>query len=248
MKLAADFRTQARQALRGKWLMAVLAGLLAALLGGTALEGPEIKFNFNPGAGVGRVSLNYVGRELASVGMDMDLRFSGWLVGAAVYLVATALVVLVLLFVVGSVVNVGYSKFNLDLVDGQEANISRLFGYFPWWKTAVVANLLQWVLILLWTLLFIIPGIVASYSYAMTGYILAEDPDLTASQAIQRSKEMMRCNRWRLFCLQLSFIGWIILCLFTFGIGNLFLNPYQTAADAAFYREISGTGGMERQV
>ena len=86
MKLAADFRTQARQALRGKWLMAVLAGLLAALLGGTALEGPEIKFNFNPGAGVGRVSLNYVGRELASVGMDMDLRFSGWLVGAAVYL------------------------------------------------------------------------------------------------------------------------------------------------------------------
>ena len=62
MKLAADFRTQARQALRGKWLMAVLAGLLAALLGGTALEGPEIKFNFNPGAGVGRVSLNYVGR------------------------------------------------------------------------------------------------------------------------------------------------------------------------------------------
>lgn len=112
----------------------------------------------------------------------------------------------------------------------------------------MVANLLQWVLILLWTLLFIIPGIVASYSYAMTGYILAEDPDLTASQAIQRSKEMMRGNRWRLFCLQLSFIGWIILCLFTFGIGNLFLNPYQTAADAAFYREISGTGGMERQV
>ena len=84
MKLAADFRTQARQALRGKWLMAVLAGLLAALLGGTALEGPEIKFNFNPGAGVGRVSLNYVGRELASVGMDMDLRFSGWLVGAPI--------------------------------------------------------------------------------------------------------------------------------------------------------------------
>ena len=82
----------------------------------------------------------------------------------------------------------------------------------------------------------------------MTGYILAEDPDLTASQAAQRSKELMRGNRWRLFCLQLSFIGWIILCLFTFGIGNLFLNPYQTAADAAFYREISGTGGMGRQV
>ena len=189
-----------------------------------------------------------MGRELASVGTDFHLQFNGWLAGAAVYLTVVAVALVVLLFVVGSVVGVGYAKFNLDLVDGQEANVSRLFGYFPWWKTAVVANLLQWVLILLWTLLFIIPGIVASYSYAMTGYILAEDPDLTASQAIQRSKEMMRGNRWRLFCLQLSFIGWIILCLFTFGIGNLFLNPYQTAADAAFYREISGTGGMERQV
>ena len=76
----------------------------------------------------------------------------------------------------------------------------------------------------------------------MTGYILAENPDLTASQAIQQSKEMMQGNRWRLFCLQLSFIGWSILCLFTFGIGNLVLNPYQKAAEAAFYREISGTG------
>ena len=127
-------------------------------------------------------------------------------------------------------------------MDGQEANVSRLFGYFPWWKTAVAASLLQGVLILLWSLLLIIPGIVASLSYAMTGYILAENPDLTASPAIQQSKEMMQGNRWRLFCLQLSFIGWSILCLFTFGIGNLVLNPYQKAAEAAFYREINGTG------
>ena len=95
---------------------------------------------------------------------------------------------------------------------------------------------------LLWSLLLIIPGIIAGYSYAMTGYILAENPELTASEAIARSKEMMAGNRFRLFCLHFSFIGWEILCTLTLGIGNLWLRPYKQAAEAAFYREISGTG------
>lgn len=74
----------------------------------------------------------------------------------------------------------------------------------------------------------------------MTDYILAEHPELTASEAIAQSKAMMEGNRWRLFCLQFSFIGWDILCALTLGIGNLALRPYRHAAEAAFYREISG--------
>ena len=93
----------------------------------------------------------------------------------------------------------------------------------------------------MWSLLLIIPGIIARYSYAMTGYILAEHPELTADEAITSSKAMMEGNRFRLFCLELSFIGWGILCAFTFGIGNLWLRPYKQTAIAAFYREISGT-------
>ena len=80
------------------------------------------------------------------------------------------------------------------------------------------------------------------YSYAMTSYILAENPELTASEAIERSKQMMSGNRWRLFCVQISFIGWEILnALLTFGIGGLWITPYKQAATAAFYREVSGT-------
>lgn len=111
-----------------------------------------------------------------------------------------------------------------------------------YWKTAAVAKLLQSVYVLLWSLLLIIPGIIATYSYAMTEFILAEHPDLTASEAIAQSKEMMSGNRWRLFCLHFSFIGWDILSSLTLGIGNLWLRPYKQAANAAFYREISGTG------
>ena len=76
----------------------------------------------------------------------------------------------------------------------------------------------------------------------MTSYILAENPELTASEAIERSKQMMSGNRWRLFCVQISFIGWEILsALLTFGIGSLWITPYKQAAIAAFYREVSGT-------
>ena len=101
--------------------------------------------------------------------------------------------------------------------------------------------MLQGVYVFLWALLFVIPGIIATYSYAMTSYILAENPELTASEAIDMSKEMMEGNRFRLFCLHMSFIGWAILCVFTFGIGYLWLAPYMQAAQAAFYREVSGT-------
>ncbi|MBR3600970.1 MAG: DUF975 family protein [Lachnospiraceae bacterium] len=102
------------------------------------------------------------------------------------------------------------------------------------------------VLIQIWELLkiclhIIIPGIIASLSYVMTNYILAENPEMSASETINLSKQMIGGNKWRLFCLRLSFIGWDILCGFMLGIGYLWLNPYKQAAEAAFYREISGT-------
>ena len=64
---------------------------------------------------------------------------------------------------------------------------------------------------------------------------------LSVDEAIAQSKELMMGNRFRLFCLQLSFIGWDILATLAFGIGHLWLTPYKQAAYAAFYREVSGT-------
>ena len=246
MKYAADFRQEARAALQGKWPLAILVGLVAAILGGATSGGPEFKINFTGGSL--NANIQYAGQTIYSWGDGITPGLRAVLVGGAIYLILAAIVLGVLYFILGSVIEVGYARFNLNLTAGEKTTFETLFSYFPNWKTVAMARLLQTVYILLWTLLLVIPGIVAGYSYAMTDYILAEHPELTASEAIAQSKDMMAGNRWRLFCLQLSFIGWIILCLFTFGIGNLFLNPYQTAADAAFYREISGTGGMERQV
>ena len=89
----------------------------------------------------------------------------------------------------------------------------------------------------LWALLLIIPGIMKAFSYALTPYILLDEPELTAKQAISRSCEIMQGRRWKLFCLYFSFIGWGILCLLTFGIGFLWLAPYINASIAAFYED-----------
>lgn len=238
MKNASDFRRLAREALSGKWLIAVLVGLVASLLGGIGETGPEIKLNLdltNPD-----LSLTYADQVLFSANGGLNPHITAFLGGAAFVIIIVALVFGFIYFILGSIIAVGYAKFNLELVDHRETGFDTLFSYFSNWKVTAVARLLESLFILLWSLLLIIPGIIASYSYAMTEYILAEHPELSASEAISKSKELMSGNRFRLFCLDFSFIGWSILCAFTFGIGNLFLRPYTQASRAAFYREISG--------
>lgn len=239
MKYAADFRTIARNALRGKWAIAVVVGLVASLLGGAGSDGPNVKLNIDMSGG--NVSFEYAGQTIISTNNGLHPEVEALVVGGAIYIALAAIAMALIFFTLGSIVEVGYSRFNLELVDQHDPSFDTLFAYFTYWKTTVAARFLQSLYILLWSLLFFVPGIIASYSYAMTGYILAENPDLTASEAIDLSKQMMSGNRWRLFCLQFSFIGWSILCSFTFGIGNLWLNPYKQAATAAFYREVSGT-------
>lgn len=239
MKFAADFRYIAREALCGKWLIAVIAGLIAFLLGGLGSEGLEVKLNVDMSGAM--VSFEVAGLTILSTRGGVREYLGAFLAGSAIIIAVAAIVLAAVYFILGSVIEAGYAKYNLDLVDRTEAKLESLFTYFYNWKTTAATRFLTGLYTLLWSLLFIIPGIMASYSYAMTGYILAEHPELTASEAIERSKEMMSGNRFRLFCLQFSFIGWSILCTFTFGIGNLWLRPYRQAATAAFYREISGT-------
>ena len=101
-----------------------------------------------------------------------------------------------------------------------------------------VTILLMYVYKSLWALLFIIPGIIKGYAYAMTPFILNDNPDLRANEAIELSMAMMNGHKWDLFCLKLSFIGWVLLCIFTFGIGYLWLIPYRYTSYAVFYEDV----------
>lgn len=84
-------------------------------------------------------------------------------------------------------------------------------------------------------LLLIVPGIYWDYCYTLVPYLLAENPYMSATRAMELSNQMMDGEKWNYFVLQLSFLGWMILCAFTFGIGGFFLEPYIQATYAEFY-------------
>lgn len=128
----------------------------------------------------------------------------------------------------------------LDFVRGDHVAVGSVFlGYKkPWWSKSLRMPLLYTIYIILWTLLFIIPGIIKSYSYAMSYYVLRDNPDISCNAAIEESMRLMSGHKMDLFILQLSFFGWIVLSLLTLGIGFLWLGPYYQSAQAHFYEDL----------
>ena len=261
MKYAADFRAEARDALRGRWPIAVLTGFVASLIGANIATGGGGGGNSNSDSDSTRMLIE----EFTAT--DFWLQFRAVIIGLIVALV----IWLIITIVIGGAGKLGYAIFNLKLVDNKEVEFKDLFSQFHRLGDGFCMNFLVGLYTVLWTLLFVIPGIIKTYSYAMTPYILAENPGMTATEAITESRRIMDGNKWRLFCLSFSFIGWALLCatplLIALGIlvgiavrtmslvtilwiiplsiplsiGSLFLTPYQEATYAAFYREVSGT-------
>ena len=141
------------------------------------------------------------------------------------------------LFIAGPML-VGVSMFSLSLSRGENARLEQIFEGFKNYGTVLGAYLLMVVLILLWMLLLIIPGIIAAIAYSQTFYILAEDDTIGSMDALKKSKEMMDGYKWKYFCLGLRFIGWALLCILTLGIGFLWLSPYIQISYAKFYEDI----------
>ena len=134
----------------------------------------------------------------------------------------------------------GYAIVCLSLARRSRAEVAQVFEGFRHFTVALAAYFLMIIFILLWTLLLIIPGIMAAYAYTMTFFVIADEPSISPFEAIRRSKAMMIGMRWKCFCLQCRFIGWILLGMLTFGIGYLWLMPYMQTAMARFYEDVRG--------
>ena len=217
---SSELRAIARKNLEGTWAISVGAALVAAILGGSVTGmGSNVNFNIN----------QETIRNLPPVFWTVLLP----LASVAGLLSLAALIL-------GGTVELGYARFLLKQHDKRELQFSDLFSQFDRFGTGFAQKFLRILFIVLWSLLFIIPGIVKGLSYAMTPFILEEHPEMTASQAIKASMKLMEGHKMELFILGLTFIGWEILACLTMGIGFLFLNPYMNAVYAAFYRSISG--------
>ncbi len=133
---------------------------------------------------------------------------------------------------------VGISIFSLALSRNRDPRLSQIFDGFKNFSVSLGAYLLYVIFIILWTILLIIPGIIAALSYSMTYFIIAEDDSIGPLEAIRKSKQMMYGYKWKMFCLALRFVGWGLLCILTFGIGFLWLIPYWFVSYAKFYDDL----------
>ena len=215
---SSDLKQKARYDLAGKWGIAILAALIAGILG-ALLIASSVTFNLH----LDERNLNFLTEKV--------VKFLSRLLTGAGFLGLVQ-------FILGGTVQLGYSIFLLKMHDGQDASLDDLFSQFHRFGTGFCQAFLRGLYVFLWSLLFIIPGFIAIFKYAMTPFILAENPDMTASEGITASKYLMDGYKWNLFCLHLSFIGWVLLNILTLGIGSLWLNPYMNASYAAFYRTV----------
>ena len=142
--------------------------------------------------------------------------------------------------ILGGPMGVGLAMFTLKLARNQEdARLEQIFdGFKEQFATRLGAYLLMVLYVFLWTLLLIIPGIIAAIAYSQVLYILAEDNEIGAEAALKKSKAMMDGYKMKYFTLSLRFLAWALLCILTLGIGFLWLMPYAYVSYANFYDDI----------
>ena len=218
---------------------AILVVLIATLLGAVASGGG---FNFNFGSDEEAAENLLPHLEEFSAGAETELLESLFGIGAAVIGVLAVILVIALLaaiafnLFVSNVVAVGLRGWFLRFMRGEDASVGELFASFRIYRPAMVTKLLTGIYTFLWSLLFIIPGIVKSYAYSMADYVIYENPNLSADQAIRMSEKMTDGYKGDLFLLDLSFIGWQMLSALTAGIlGIVHVDPYIFSTHAAAY-------------
>ena len=233
-----EMKRKAAQALNGNWQTALLVSFFAgALITGYSLVRVEIRFD--PFLPTLRDILRSAEESLYGIPVGT------WTLFGVLYLLS---------FVITPALELGCNHYFICRLKGEELGFYGLFSRMRLWGKAFLLHLLISVKILLWSLLFVIPGVVASFRYSMATYYLAENPSLSPWEALAKSKAVMRTKKWDCFVLQLSFFGWlllvsavqlllteasVILALVVYQFLALFVNTYANGAFAAFFLTVS---------
>lgn len=235
-----SYKERGKEIIKANFWILVLASFVANLLGG------QSSFNSSGGGGVstggssGNIESLYdteTGEINTEVVKALTVYFTAFTV---VFLVILAISIVYSVFV-GSIIQVGKKKIFLENVDQPNTDFALVFSgftggkYMQRVKVMFAYNLRIW----LWTLLFIIPGVIAAYKYYLVPYIVADNPDIDPKRALELSKEMTDGHKFDIFVMELSFYGWMLLsgCC-TCGILGFWVNPYMEASFAVMYTEM----------
>ena len=224
MFVRAELKQRAKENLhRNLWLcigVTFIFGLLSSDLFGVEVDTITYEYYFRMGLGtVGQISFDFIYIPITSM-----------------YVVIALLTSIAFKMLIVNPIYVGYSRFYIEN-RYKKSSFETLFTYFnanDYWNVVKVM-LLHDLYIALWTLLFIIPGIVKAYEYYAVPFILAENPNMDSIEIFEISKEMTRGHKFDVFVLELSFILWILLSLVTFGLSSLYVNPYMYATKCEAY-------------
>ncbi len=241
MSTRAELKSRAKSCLKHYYWWAVLASLLAGLLGGGTSS--SFSFQFNIGGSTQSAHISNSMRVLDETESGADMFFTAlMIITAALVIFAIAFVIAMLWCTfVGNLVRVGCCAYYMESREAKcSVGVGKLFWAFENGRYTNIMKVMfvRWLYTFLWSLLFIVPGIIKSYEYYLVPYIMHDTPDIHYKDALAISKEMMRGNKWRLFVLELSFIGWSLLAGMCCGVGLFFLTPYIEATTAEFYAEL----------
>lgn len=225
-----DLKEKAKFSLKSFYWKSVLVAFILALVsggfnGGRGNSGNDYDTEFTGNQFVDGIGGRYMGMLAFLLGL------------AAIVVFAAVVIALVLNIFVFSPLQIGCKKFFLHAGDGN-ADLSHMgYAFRNNYINVVSVTFLQDLFIVLWSFLFIIPGIVKAYEYRMIPYLLAEDPNLSFTDAKNLSKEMMDGEKWDAFVLDWSFILWDILAAITLNLVGIFwVNPYYQYTCAELYK------------
>lgn len=210
-----ELKTRAKAVLSKGYWRAFLISLVIMLVGGSQSSGGNGSNSNEYRQGIQRFNIEYE---------------------AIIIIIIIVMVIALIRILLGYIVEVGGRKYFVRAAE-DDMNMSYLgFGFGGGRYIGIIKSMFyKDVLIFLWTLLLIIPGIVKGYAYRMVPYILADNPNIGYDRAVELSNEMTMGYKWDIFVLDLSFLGWYFLGALALGIGTLFVRPYDDSTNAELY-------------
>ena len=220
-----ELRVKAWESLKGKYWMAFAVILVTGLIG--SIGNSFVSFAQNLGEVLGLVNPDELDSTMAIGALVLN--------GVVMF---SAIIGSLFGIFVANAITVGVSNYFIKNTYSKPSFKDAFSGFKVKYGRNIGTLFITGIKVVLWSILFIIPGIIKTYEYAIIPYILADDAEISSKDAFKKAKQMMKGNKWRLFKLEFSFIGWFVLCVLTLGIGTLFLIPYVNAANAEFYAEL----------
>ena len=252
-----ELKERAKEALKRNYWKIVLVSLIGMLIGGglgsSGISGggsdirdmasDNVKEHFTEHE---NDDVDWEGAEAVLDDIQMDIRPQD--IAAAAFTVIVVLIVATIVLAIGialdvlllNPVQVGINRFMVKSLDDTTRIAEVGYTFDHNYKNGVKVMFFKDLYVVLWSLLFIVPGIYKAYQYRMVPYILGENPDMTYQEVLQRSKDMMDGQKWDAFVLDLSFILWHMLGGITCGLAEIFyVAPYVNLTDAALYSRLS---------